>query len=434
MTTIKLYEQDSHLRHFTARVLGCVPVSTETKGVLRWEIELDQTAFFPEGGGQAADRGTLGQVAVLDVRETNGRVLHVVDAPLVPGETVAGEVDWDRRFPLMQLHSGEHIVSGLVRGHHGYDNVGFHMGTEVVTIDFNGELSEADLVRIETLANEAIFDNLPVEARYPESHVLKELSYRSKREIDGAVRVVSVPGYDDCACCGVHVKRTGEIGLVKLLSGRRYKGGTRVKMVAGRMALRDYEARHRQIMAISAALSAKPLETAQAVLRLQSELDALRHEFAGFRERQLKATASGWLAHSCAPEEGLPNQGRVFMEPNLTPSEVRRLVLLLVEQAQRAAREASDMAASGRDWADWYVVVSEQEGAHCLYAAGTTAMAGADPSGGAEEGAMTDVRLVAAHLRKACGARGGGTAGLVQGSAEVSGMELVQAMRNIPVG
>jgi alanyl-tRNA synthetase len=448
MTTVKLFEQDSHLKCFTATVQACMPA--EAGGAEpRWEVALNQTAFFPEGGGQAADIGSLGAARVLDVREENGRILHLVDAPLTPGGMVAGKIDWDHRFPLMQLHSGEHIVSGLVRKHHGFDNVGFHMGTDVVTIDFNGALTEAELAAIETLTNEAIFANLPVAGRYPEPVLLKELAYRSKREIDGAVRVVSIPGCDDCACCGVHVKRTGEIGLVKLLSSRRYKGGTRVEMVAGRMALRDYDARHRQITAISVALSAKPLETAQAVARLQGEVEALRHELAGIRERQLAAMADSWLAQADASQTALPGNGRVLVEPNLTPPEVRKLVLLLVEQTQHRAREARPLTPKEGGRADWYVVVSGQYGAQCLYAAGVVATDTAMFTDAAmrADGAMradaemrtdatmiTDARVVATHLRQACGARGGGAAGLVQGSAEVPAAELVRALKTMTVG
>lgn len=231
--TEKLYETDSHLCDFTAKVLSCEPLSDA-----EWMVLLDRTAFFPEGGGQPADVGTLGSALVKDVKEQEGCVQHRTDAPVPVGAEVHGHVDWNRRFPMMQLHSGEHIVSGLVRQLHGFDNVGFHMGSDAVTMDFNGELSDLDLREIEERANEAVFANLAVSALYPEPDRLSGLAYRSKKERVEDVRIVSIPGYDACACCGVHVARTGEIGLIKLLFARRYKGGTRVEMVAGWMALR----------------------------------------------------------------------------------------------------------------------------------------------------------------------------------------------------
>lgn len=445
MTTIKLFEQDSHLRQFMAKVMACVPFIPTEEDTPRWEIELNQTAFFPEGGGQAADMGTLGEARVLDVQEKDSRILHLVDAPLVPGEMVPGEIDWDHRFPLMQLHSGEHIVSGLVRKHHGFDNIGFHMGSDVVTIDFNGELTEPALAAIETLANEAVFANLPVEARYPEPEFLADMLFRSKREIDGAVRVVTVPGYDDCACCGVHVKRTGEIGLVKLLSSRRYKGGTRIEMVAGHLALRDYAARHRQITGISVALSAKPLETAQAVLRLQAENEALRHELAHYREQRLRARAEELFEEQSGFEAVLPGNGRACIEDGLTPPEVRKLVMLLVERAirqQSAPVAVTEKAHPAKISPGWFMVLSPAEEGGCLYAAGVTvAEAMAEHTKKSDKKAanttvpgtdnLTDARLISSHLKNACNARGGGVPELVQGSAEVAAAQVLVVLREL---
>ena len=438
MITEKLFEQDSHLQSFSARVLTCEPIEDQ------WAVVLDRTAFFPEGGGQPADIGMLGGVQVCDTRDEKGRILHVVDRPLTPGTEVAGVVDWPHRFALMQLHSGEHIVSGLVRQQYGFDNVGFHMGAETVTIDFNGELGESEIRTIEMLANGAIFANLPVEARYPDSETLAAMTFRSKRQIDGAVRVVTVPGYDACACCGVHVKRTGEIGLVKLLSCHRYKGGTRVEMVAGHLALRDYTARHQQITEISTALSAKPLETAQAVLRLQAENETLRRELENYREQRLKARAEVLFREESGKEQALPGHGCACIEAGLTPPEVRRLVMLLVEQVSRQQTVSSDV--DGGKHAGfkpgWFVVLSPAAEGGCLYAAGVpyaeergkpakqdTTMTGVRSS--SWMGRLTDARVLAAHLKSVCGARGGGSPGLVQGSASVPAEQMLAALRGL---
>ena len=217
--TEKLYYEDVEQLTFTARVLSC-----EARGD-HFEAVLDRTAFFPEGGGQPADQGTLGNVRVLDVHEKHGEVVHLTDAELIPGELVTGQVDGIRRRDMMQQHSGEHIFSGLVHRLFGYDNVGFHMGSEAVTMDFNGPISEEDADRIETLANEVIWSDVPVRVYTPSPADLEMLVYRSKKKLEGEVRIVEIPGVDMCACCGTHVQRTGSIGLLKVLGVQKYKKG-----------------------------------------------------------------------------------------------------------------------------------------------------------------------------------------------------------------
>ena len=215
----KLYYESAYRKEFEGTVLSCEP------GKNGFEIVLDQTAFYPEGGGQPADTGILGGIRVLDVHEKNGRIVHMTKEPLTPGETVWGKIDWDRRFLHMQEHSGEHLVSGLIHGRFGYDNVGFHMGAEEVTIDFNGLLEWKDLMEIEAEANRLIWENEEVYAGFPPKEELADLDYRSKKEIAGDVRITEFPGADICACCGTHVKNSAEVGLVKFISlqhiGRR---------------------------------------------------------------------------------------------------------------------------------------------------------------------------------------------------------------------
>ena len=206
--TVKLFYQDSHLKELEAKVVSC------GKSGDHYEAELDCTAFFPEGGGQYADTGTIGSVRVLDVQERDGRVLHITDGPLTPGETVAGRIDWEERFMKMQQHTGEHIVSGLVHARFGYNNVGFHLGSEDCTMDFDGEITPEELREIEEKANRAVWADLDVQVLYPSEEELAQIEYRSKIEIEGQVRIVVIPGYDVCACCAPHVKRTGEIGVL----------------------------------------------------------------------------------------------------------------------------------------------------------------------------------------------------------------------------
>lgn len=284
--TRKLYDLDSHLRSFTAAVVSC----KETSG--GYGIVLDQTAFFPEGGGQPSDRGTLDGVPVFDVQELDGKILHMTSAPLAPGQTVHGELDWNVRFSNMQQHSGEHIVSGLVHRLYGLDNVGFHMGSDAVTVDFNGVLTDAQLDEIERLANEAVVQNVSVTVAYPNAADLDTLPYRSKKELTGAVRIVTVEGYDVCACCAPHVKKTGEIGLIKLIGSQRYKGGVRVSMLCGFRALSDYRAKLNSVSAISAMLSAKHDAVLDAVGKLQDENRQLHAAMTELQKRALAEKVS----------------------------------------------------------------------------------------------------------------------------------------------
>ena len=222
MAVEKLFYKDAYIKEFDAVVLSCIEKGES------FLIELDRTCFYPEGGGQSADCGTLGDAKVSDVHEREGRIWHTADRPLEQGSRVTGRIDWQRRFSLMQHHTGEHIVSGIVNRLFGLDNVGFHMGSAMVTVDFNGELTQNDIETVELLANRTVFDNIEVRTEYPDAKTLAEMSYRSKKELSGEVRIVTVPGADSCACCGTHVARTGEIGMIKLLSPQRYKGGVRV--------------------------------------------------------------------------------------------------------------------------------------------------------------------------------------------------------------
>lgn len=278
-TTIKLYEQNSELRRFTARVLDCREAENG------WAVILNRTAFFPEGGGQGGDRGTLGEARVLDTQLREGELLHLTDSPLTPGKAVTGELDWDLRFRRMQDHSGEHIVSGLVYEKYGYNNVGFHLGDGEVTLDFSGELTAEQLEEIEVLANRTVTADLPVRAWYPSPAELRRISYRSKLDLTENVRLVQIPGIDTCACCAPHVKRTGEIGIIKILDFMRHRGGVRVHILCGMDALEDYRARYRATKELSGLLSAKQLETPEAVRRLLEELEKTKYALSQERQR-----------------------------------------------------------------------------------------------------------------------------------------------------
>ena len=266
MKTRRLFYEDVYIQEFEAIVLSC----EEKDG--KYHVILNATAFYPEGGGQPYDMGILGGAHVTAVHDVKGEIVHYTDAPLAVGETVTGEINWDRRFQNMQGHSGEHLVSGLIHAKYGYDNVGFHMGSEEITIDLNGTLTWDELLEIEKKANRMIWENLEISAVYPEKDELDAMEYRSKKELTGDIRIVSIPNGDTCACCGTHVAKTGEIGLVKFLTMIHYKGGVRISLLCGEEAVMDYEKKREELQKISVFLSAKAGKTADAVEKLKNEL------------------------------------------------------------------------------------------------------------------------------------------------------------------
>jgi len=288
----KLFYEDINLTDFTATVVSCEPT---TDGKL-YRVLLNTTAFFPEEGGQSADKGTLNGMPVFDVQIKNDLIYHYLEQPLEPGSAVAGHVDWKQRFDFMQQHSGEHIVSGLVHKRFGYNNVGFHLSNNEVTLDFNGEFTLEQLKEIELKANEIIYQNLPVEISYPSKEELAALSYRSKIEIEGQVRIVTIPGVDVCACCAPHVAHTGEIGMIKITNCQSHRGGVRLNILCGARALADYNKKQDNVTAVSVALSAKQDLIADAVLKLkddilrqQERINTLQAQLLNFRVFNLPA-------------------------------------------------------------------------------------------------------------------------------------------------
>ena len=289
--TRRLYYEDVYKKEFTAKVLEC---REEKKG---FQILLDESAFYPEGGGQPSDTGFLNDVKVTEVHEKEGELLHYTEEAIQPGTEVRGKIDWARRFDLMQQHSGEHMVSGLVHEKYGYDNVGFHMGSDVITIDFSGILSEEQMAEIEEQVNLKIWEDAPVEIFYPSREELDTLDYRSKKELTGQVRIVRFPGADTCACCGTHVTHTGEIGMVKLLSVVRFREGVRMEMISGKRVLDYLNMVNEQNHQISVKLSAKMDKTAQAVDRLWEENFALKGRIHSMEEEMFSSEAKKWEGH-----------------------------------------------------------------------------------------------------------------------------------------
>jgi len=339
MATEKLYYADCRLNTFTATVTGC------EKGENGWLVTLSATAFYPEGGGQACDLGRLGSANVLDVQECGDEIHHLCDKPLTIGETVAGTIDWDRRFDLMQQHTGEHIVSGLIHQKFGWHNTGFHVGKDVMEVDFDGPIPAEDLAAIEEAANRAVWANLPVKCWYPAENELQDVPYRTKRALPWPVRIVQVPGFDSCACCGVHVARTGEIGLIKILSCVKFHQGVRFEMVCGGRAYRWMAAVFDQNRQVSQAFSAKLLETGDAARKVNEALAAEKFRTAALNKRIFANIAEKYAG----------SKDVLLFEPGLESAQVREL-------ADRIAESITGFVAvfSGEDGAYSYCLAARE--------------------------------------------------------------------------
>ncbi len=314
METRKLYYENCHLRQFTARVLDCR--KTETS----WIVVLDATVFYPEGGGQACDLGTLGCARVLDVQESGQQVLHYCDRALEIGAMVTGQIDWARRFDLMQQHSGEHIVSGLVHSLLGHHNVGFHVGSDRMEIDFDGPITPEQLSEIEKKANEAVWANLPIDSFYPSQADLPNTFYRTKKQLPWPVRLVQIPGVDTCACCGVHTANTGEIGLIKILSCVKFHQGVRIELVCGNRAYAHMARIFEENRTVSQLLSVPMETTGQGAQKLREALAAEK-----FRANQLQTRLFAAIAHRYAGQAQV-----IHFEEGLDSTQVRQLADKLV--------------------------------------------------------------------------------------------------------
>lgn len=337
----RLYYQFPYVKTFHAEVTSC---DKRLDGY--YDVCLDQTGFYPEGGGQPSDTGIIDQVTVLEVHEKDGTILHKTDGELKPGSCVSGKINWDRRLDYMQQHTGEHLISGLVHRHFGYDNVGFHMGSQEVTVDFNGSLTAEQVLQIEEEANQLIYENLPVFQRFPDEEELHKLDYRSKKELSGQVRIIEIPGGDICACCGTHVSKTGEVGVIKLIGGIRYKGGIRLSMLCGKKALMDYQSKHGQIIGISNLLSVKPELALKSVESLKKECQDKNQVISDLYRKLFKEKIKAYPDSS---------QLLIVFEEQLASLQLRQFCTLLYEQKKGAAV----VLCSGKNQTYQYAIGSE---------------------------------------------------------------------------
>ena len=363
----KLYYEDSHIKTFTATVTG---VEACDGG---YAITLDATAFYPEGGGQACDIGRLGRANVFAVKEVDEQVVHYCDKPLKMGAEVQGTIDWERRLDQMQQHAGEHVVSGIIHKYYGYHNVGFHIGADVVTIDFDGPLHQAELRRIEDMANEAIWQNLPVKCYYPSQEELPKVNYRRKKDLPWPVRIVEIPGIDICACCGAQVQHTGEIGLVKLLSCVKFHQGVRIEMACGKRATAILGDIYDQNRLVSQAFSAKMTDTGEAADRMNEMLAAEKFRSAGLEKRLF-----AFIAKTCQGQDLA-----LHFEQDLTPAANRELCNAIADGCKVA------VALSGSDESGYSLCIISRE---------------------------ADAKALGAEMISALGGRGGGKREAFQGS------------------
>ena len=383
METEKLYYQDAFLTDFTAQVAACEPKNG------KYFVTLDRTAFYPEGGGQPADTGILGGAAVLDVHERGETIVHTCDAPLEVGATVSGRIDWARRWDHMQQHSGEHIISGILCEMFDCDNVGFHLGADTVTIDYNAVIPWEGVLEAEAKANAAIWEDKEAEITFPSPEELESMSYRSKKALSGDVRIVTFPGADRCACCGTHVRRAGQVGLVKVLSCQKFRDGVRIEILCGKRAVDYLSAVFEQDRAVGQRLSVKPTETLSAVERLEAELAAVKEQSAALEAELFDAIA----------RENAGTGNALLFRAATRPDSVRRL-------ADTVARQCGGLAAA----------FAGQDGDGYVYA-----LVRAD-------GAAFSVKEMNAALH----GRGGGRGGFAQGSVQATRADIEAFFREHP--
>lgn len=379
--TKRIYYEDSHQKEFSAFVTACENEKDY------WRICLDQTAFFPEGGGQNGDSGFLNQAEIFDTQEDQGIIWHYSKCPLDPGTEITGRIDWTKRFSRMQQHTGEHIVSGLIHARFGYDNVGFHLGDQDVTLDFNGPVSRDELSQIEEAANAVVFSNLPVQISLPSREELVSLKYRSKIEIEGQVRIVTIPGVDVCACCAPHVKYTGEIGLIRLTNVQSHRGGVRINLLAGDRALRDSREKEAAVRAVSVLLSAKENKIPQAVERLKQEAFELKGRLMQLNLAYIQDKAA-------AVPVGTENP--VFFETDLDMDTCREFVNLLTDRCHGTV-----CVFSGNGTDDWRYILGSR---------------------------TRDTRQLCRYLNQTFQGKGGGKPEMVQGSLKGKKTDILTAI------
>lgn len=373
--TKKLYYEDAYATEFDAQVVACEEIAGEGK---KYQVILDATLFFPEEGGQSPDKGVLGGANVLDVQIENGIIIHTLDKALEVGESVHGTLDWKHRFSNMQQHTGEHIFSGIVNRLYGYSNVGFHLSDNIVTMDFDGMLTAEEAAEAEYLVNEVIVQNLPVTISYPDKEELERLVYRSKIEIKGQVRIVTIEGVDVCACCAPHVRKTGEIGILKVMSVQKHRGGVRLSMLCGFRALQAFREKAEIITELMDSLTVSQDLLPDRVEKLKTANQDYKYRLAEVKQKLLRTKIT---------EVSEEQENVIFFERDLENTVIRNAVNELT-----AKRNGICAIFTGSDESGYQFIIGS---------------------------AGRDCTKVAAALREQAGAKCGGKKEMIQGSVQM---------------
>ncbi|MCR5451930.1 MAG: alanyl-tRNA editing protein [Lachnospiraceae bacterium] len=332
--TEKLYDNDAYATSFSATVLEITPIKISETCSDVYDLVLDKTLFFPEAGGQTSDKGIISPEsdsnAIFEVIHTsieNDIIHHTISAhttsELHPGDIVSGEINFELRYNNMQQHTGEHIFSGIVHKIYGYDNVGFHLSEDIVTMDYNGEFTKHQISELEICANEAIVACHPITCYYPSDKELENIDYRCKKELTGPIRIVHIDDIDDCACCAPHTKNTSEVGLLKIVGYERYKGGSRFTIVCGTRALKDYRVKQKICTNASSVLSVPYTELEEAVSSLLKERNELRQKLHNMNMTEISQTAEKsskrFLIIDTDDDGAVRNGVNILMEKSDTP-------------------------------------------------------------------------------------------------------------------
>lgn len=383
--TLRLYDADAYATEFDAVVLSCEKLTD--KKHTTYAVILDQTLFFPEEGGQSPDKGILNESNVLDVQINKDIITHYTDAPLTVGDKVHGVINWQHRFFNMQQHSGEHIFSGIVHERFGFDNVGFHLSDQIVTMDFNGVLSQEDIDSVEWSVNEVISKNIEILISFPSKEELESMSYRSKIEIEGQVRIVTIPGYDVCACCAPHVKRTGEIGMLKVMNMQNYKGGVRISILCGFRALAAFREKNHIVADLMGVLTTGQDKLVDTVSKMKTSNQDLNYQLGVTKQKLLEQKLKD------IPDD---QTNVLLFESDIDAPIMRNVINQLIETHPGICGVFSR---------------NEEEGYSFII--------------GSKE---IDCRTIATTLREKLGARGGGSEQMIQGSIKAKAEEISSAL------
>lgn len=398
MSTFELYYSHPYKTDFEADIISIDACDTEKS---TYKVILNQTLFFPEAGGQSCDKGEIIfeniTTAVENVQiDNDGIITHYIhsssplDTKSLVDTGIRGRIDWEHRFSNMQQHSGEHIFSGIVHEKYGYDNVGFHLSDNSVTMDYNGYLSPDDVAEIEALVNKVIAGNVDIDCSFPGDNELESIDYRCKGELTGDVRIVEIKGVDICACCCPHVVRTGEIGLLKVISSIKYKGGTRLSILCGFRALKYFSSLQADMNELRTLLSSELSEVVNNVAAIKNERDELKIKL---REA---------------------NKAKLISEiDNLSDS--AKALIFTDEVDAKSQREALNYLIERRDNYCGILVGDDKKG--YSYLIGSNSL---------------DSTLIGERLKESFGAKGGGKKEMIQGFVEAKACDIKALLDSFP--